>query len=202
MHTISTTQRRREILLVFAAVAVLVACGGTEETLDTAVAAGQLPAPATTTMDLSGLSDANILSVLALINGSEILAAQAAQQHATDSQVREFASDMIREHQSLQGSVDSVALSLNITPQSPPVADSMQAHMRAMRDSVDAIGKAEFDRAYMQSQLRAHEQALETLRQLATTADAAPLRATIDRAVQTVEAHLARARSMTAAAVR
>ena len=107
---------------------------------------------------------------------------------------------MIREHRSLQESVDSVALMLNVTPQSPPVADSMQARMQALRDSVSTIASTEFDRAYMQSQVQAHEQALEALRQLTTAADAAPLRATIDRAIEAVETHLTRARSITPAA--
>ena len=200
MQTISTARRSREILAACVAIAVLVACGGTDETLDTAVATGQLPTPSTASTDLSGLSDANMFSVLALINGSEIRAAQLAEQRATNLQIKEFATDMIREHRSLQESVDSVALMLNVTPQSPPVADSMQARMQALRDSVSTIASTEFDRAYMQSQVQAHEQALEALRQLTTAADAAPLRATIDRAIEAVETHLTRARSITPAA--
>ena len=57
--------------------------------------------------------------MLALINGGEILAAQSAGQRATNSQVNAFAPDMIREHRSLQESIDSLAL--NVTPQSPPL---------------------------------------------------------------------------------
>ena len=186
--------------IILVAFTTFVSCRGREESAGETDSAGLVTRPTADsgTVDLGALSDPNRYSVLALINGEEILAAQAAERKARSDDVKQFAQDMIRDHRAFQHAADSLALAKNVTPVSPPVVDSMQARMKSVRDSIGGLTGAEFDRAYMQSQVQAHQQALGAIRSLAGAAQDTTLRNLLERGSETVQDHLERARSISA----
>jgi putative membrane protein len=99
-------------------------------------------------------------------------------------------------HTTIQRDVDAVATSSNITPQPPPLADSLEKRMRAQRDSLMKLSGADFDRAYVASQIAAHREALDVLNRLASAAQNPQLRNTIQQAIPKVQSHLDRAQAL------
>jgi putative membrane protein len=142
------------------------------------------------------LSDAQIVSTVAVINGGEMLAAQTAERKASSSAVKAFARQMITDHKAMQGSVDALAKSKKITPQTSPSADSLRNAMKASRDSLARLSGAAFDRAYITSQVAAHQQALDVLGRLANSAQDPDLKKALQDATPKVQAHLDRARTI------
>jgi putative membrane protein len=170
------------------------AAGGSTSTAGAAAGAG-----ASSQADSSSgakLSDAQIVSTVAVINGGEMLAAQTAERKASSSAVKAFARQMITDHKTMQGSVDALAKSKKITPQTSPSADSLRNAMKTSRDSLARLSGAAFDRAYITSQVAAHQQALDVLGRLANSAQDPDLKKALQDATPKVQAHLDRARTI------
>lgn len=82
----------------------------------------------------------------------EVEAGKLAQQRATNPQVKEFASMMVKDHTAANEELRKLATSKNIT-----LPDSMgNDHMDHMRDLREKQG-AEFDREYMDKMVTAHD---------------------------------------------
>jgi putative membrane protein len=171
--------------------------GGAAGTTSTTGAAGGAGASAQADSSSGAkLSDAQIVSTVAVINGGEMLAAQTAARKASSSAVKAFARQMIADHKAMQGGVDALAKSKKITPQTSPSADSLRNAMKTSRDSLARLSGAAFDRAYITSQVAAHQQALDVLGRLANSAQNADLKKALQDATPKVQAHLDRARTI------
>lgn len=158
-----------------------------------------VPAPAIQTAAVAptdSVSDAQIISTVAVINGSEILAAKAAQKKAMSSDVKAFAKQMITDHTMMQGMVDSVAKASNLTPQSPPMADTLQNAMKMQLDSISMLKGKAFDQAYVAAQVAAHQKALDLLNRFATSAQNAGLKTVLQQGQTKVQSHLDMARTL------
>jgi putative membrane protein len=177
------------------------ATGG--DSLRSATASGPGGAPATSNGTNAGgntgaqsMSDAQIASTVGAINGGEIMAAQLARRKAASNEVKAFARMMITDHTAMQHTVDSLAKAKNITPQSPPTADSLQSSMKAQGDTLGRLTGRAFDRAYITSQVAGHQQALDMLNRFAGSAQDADMKAALQKAVPKVQQHLDRARTI------
>jgi len=142
------------------------------------------------------MSDANILSVIATINGAEIKDAQTAQQKASSKQVKDFAQQMITDHRAMQGNLDSLARAKNLTPEAGPTADSLQNATKAQADSLSKLSGKQFDQAYIAAQVTAHQQAVDMLTRMSSSAQDPDLKNAIQQAIPKVQSHLDRARSL------
>jgi putative membrane protein len=95
----------------------------------------------------------------------EIEASKLAQQKATNPQVKEFANMMVNDHTAASKEMSELATSKNIT-----LPDSMSSdHMDHVRDLRDKTG-ADFDKAYMDRMLSAHENDVERFEDVAEDA--------------------------------
>ncbi|MBD1398894.1 DUF4142 domain-containing protein [Pontibacter sp. JH31] len=96
----------------------------------------------------------------------EIEASKLAQQKATNPQVKEFANMMVNDHTAASKEMRELATSKNIT-----MPDSMSSdHMDHVRDLRDKTG-ADFDKAYLDRMLSAHENDVERFEDVAEDAD-------------------------------
>lgn len=178
--------------------ALVVGCsGGDDRTADTMSTAGAVDTSAGAVAN-SGMqmSDANILSVIATINGAEIKDAQTAQQKASSKQVKDFAQQMVTDHRAMQGNLDSLAKAKNLTPQAGPMADSLQNATNAQADSLSKLSGKQFDQAYISAQVTAHQQAVDMLTRMSSSAQDPDLKNAIQQAIPKVQSHLDRARSL------
>jgi putative membrane protein len=178
--------------------ALVVGCsGGDNRNGDTLNMAGAVDTSAGAVAN-SGMqmSDANILSVIATINGAEIKDAQTAQQKASSKQVKDFAQQMITDHRAMQGSLDSLAKAKNLSPETGPTADSLQSATSAQADSLSKLSGKQFDQAYISAQVTAHQQAVDMLTRMSSSAQDPDLKNAIQQAIPKVQSHLDRARSL------
>lgn len=154
---------------------------------DTASAAGEVG---------RSLSDENVLSLLALSNGAEIAAGKAAQEKASNSDVKDFAKMLVDDHTELQKKLDSFATDANLTPVSPPMADQMQAQNEQQMDSLQSMSGAAYDRAFINDMVKDHQMTLDNLHQWESTATNAQLRSIVSGAIPVIQKHLDRAQEL------
>lgn len=178
------------------------ACGGrdTNEADSLAMGAsgmGNSAAAATaSTMDFSQMSDANIASTVAVLNGGEILLSELADAKAQSAEVKQYGRDMVTQHRAMQATVDSLATAKNIEPQPIGVAETIQNQMNTERQRLEGMSGADFDRAFMQAQVTAHQQALDAHNAMVSAVQDPDMRATIQAAIPKVQEHLERARAL------
>ena len=182
--------------------AVAAACGGGDAASDTGMAdtmAAPTMGAGADTMGAggaaAGMDDNAIVGMMSGANAAEIGAGQVAAEKAQNADVRQFATMMVQDHQRMQGQVDSLVSTMNLG--SAPVPDSLTRHLEQVRTQLQGqAAGAEFDRAYMQSQVTDHQNTLNALRAAQPAAQNAQLRALIDAAIPAVEGHLERARTI------
>jgi putative membrane protein len=155
--------------------------------------AGTGPAGTTAT---GAMADPQILAQMSVANGAEIAAGQLAQPKARNQQVKDYARDMIAEHQAMQAQADSLVTRANITPQASQ-PDTLQRKLDEARTQLqNQAAGADFDRMYMDMQVRDHEGTLALLNASRGAAQNAELRTLIDNAIPKVQQHLDRARQI------
>lgn len=146
---------------------------------------------------MSAMSDANILSVISLANSNEIGAGKTAQEKATSASVKSYASDMVKDHTTMQSEADKIAKAINVTPEAPASADQMKAHASAEMDSLKAAAKGNaFDTQYINAQVNDHQMVLDHLQQFQSSAQNAQLKDLITKAIPKVQQHLDRAKQL------
>jgi len=194
-------QHQRTIgrLLAVTTLAVVAACGGGDAANDTGMADTSAPPTMGAGADAmpggAAMDDNAIIGMISGANAGEIAAGQIAAEKAQNADVRQFATTMVQDHQRMQGQVDSLVSSMNA--QNPPVPDSLTQHLEQVRTQLQGqAAGAEFDRAYMQSQVTDHQNTLNALRAAQPAAQNAGLRTLIDAAIPAVEGHLERARTI------
>lgn len=140
-------------------------------------------------------SDGQIVQLLITVNVADSMGGASASTRASNAQVREYARMMVQDHSAANRRLTELARRLNINP------DSAFADIRALREDTDEVSRdlasktgAEFDRAYIESEVNLHRRVLEALDQkLIPQADNAELKTLLQETRQTVQRHLDRA---------
>lgn len=120
-------------------------------------------------------------------------ASKLAQQKATNPQVKEYANMVVNDHTALNKEMRELATSKNIT-----MPDSMSNdHMDHVRELNDKTG-ADFDKAYMDRMVSAHEDDVERFEDVAEDADYedAEVKAFASKTVTKLRQHLERAKQI------
>jgi putative membrane protein len=123
----------------------------------------------------------------------EIQSGQLALQASQNPAVQNFANMIIRDHTNSTHMLLSAAASARITP--PPAA--ILPAQQAMLDQLRSAGTgSNFDVAFKQVQIKAHQSALALHQGYAQGGDVAALRATAAQIVPVVQGHLAQAQAL------
>jgi putative membrane protein len=138
------------------------------------------------------LSDEQIAMVTESVNSAEIEQARIAQAKSQNEQVRRFAAMMIEHHE--QARAQQAALNLGQAGSS--VSERLQRDARATLETLEAKQGADFDRAYLQAQVEAHQKALDALQeQLQPSAKSPELRSYLQELMPKVAQHLEQAKT-------
>jgi putative membrane protein len=123
----------------------------------------------------------------------EVQSGQAAQDRASNPLVKAFAANLVRDHtkssQELKKAVAESGHSIPTSAAAPPELQTATA-------SLAAAAPADFDRAFMQAQVKAHQQALALLQAYAQDGDVPSLKAFAAEAAGVVQHHLKDARQL------
>lgn len=95
-------------------------------------------------------------------NLAEVKGGQAAQQKAQNQQTKDFAQSLVQDHQQALDQLKKLADQKNVQ-----VSDQLDARHQRMIDQTASLSGAEFDKQFMNQQIRAHKRALSLYQQAA-----------------------------------
>ncbi|MEN0058155.1 MAG: DUF4142 domain-containing protein [Bdellovibrio sp.] len=144
------------------------------------------------------LSDADIGEIMKVVNDAEIDAAKAAKSRADHKEVQDFAKHMIDEHEKNIKEGKDVFKEANIKPRSNDTAKNMKEDAKRKLDDLKKQKKgAEFDRAYIGTQVSMHQQVLNELNQVYIPATRDPrVKAYLEKTRDHVQQHLSKAQEL------
>lgn len=123
----------------------------------------------------------------------EIAAARLAEKRSKNTDVKAFAAMMIHDHTQSTANLKA-AIKASGAAVTPPSA--LPADMQAKLDGLKAASDADFDKAYMQSQVQAHTDALPVMQAYAANGDTPQIKDFAAKTAPVVQAHLAKANSI------
>jgi len=114
-----------------------------------------------------------------------------AQQKSSSPMVRDFAAHMVMAHTQTTRDLKMAIRDAGMTPPPPPMLTDDQKHM--IHDLMHREG-GDFDRAYIDQQVHAHEQALQLMQDYAMNGHPGPIKDAANKTAPLVQQHLDMAR--------
>jgi len=187
---------KRQLLIVSAALAALsiAACNQKQDAktpadaaMPDANAAATVPTPA----DEAAAPD--FAMKMADSDIFEIAAAKLAASRAMNSEVKAFAADMIKDHTK---SSDDLKAAIGASGQAINLPTAVSADKQSKLDDLAEKKGADFDKAYMENQVDAHQAALDLLKRYAQDGDVEPLKAFATNTGAVVQQHYDHAKAL------
>jgi putative membrane protein len=141
-------------------------------------------------MDVSGLSDAQLAAVVQTLNQGEIQEAQLAMNRAMGADVKRFAHDMLFAHRDMQMKTTALLTKLQIKPSDNAVSNQLKSDTLSEIATLQTMHGKDFDRDYVDSQVRNHNQALELIDHMLPTVKSSELKAALMNDRAKIEGHL------------
>lgn len=142
------------------------------------------------------MSNSEILGVLDTINRSEIDAGLLAEAKATAPEVRSFASRMVSEHERMMEDFNELARGMDVRPQKPVLAFTLNNTHRDAMEELRGKSGSDFDKAYIEYQVKMHEQAINLVKNAANQVENFNLKQHLREARPDLQNHLALAESI------
>jgi putative membrane protein len=106
------------------------------------------------------LNDGQIVAVLSAVNSSEISSGTLALDRAVSPAVKDFAQSMVTVHNTAQSRQAALATSLNLMVEQSPLSIQIAEDAAGLMTQLSMASDAEFDVAYLRSQVEAHMKVL------------------------------------------
>ena len=162
------------------------ATSGTAGTPPAQVAAPATPVP-------PSLSDEQIAAITDAANSAEIAQAKLAESKSKNPEVKRFAAMMIKHH----GEAKNKQAKLKLQPADSSDSSALKADASSTLDALKKDTGKDFDKAYIDAQVDAHQKVLDTINQkLLPNVKNADLKAYLDEIKPRVEDHLKQAKDL------
>lgn len=142
------------------------------------------------------MSDANVLAVMNTIDRSEMESAQLAKQKAQSSAVRDYANHLIADHSATMDKNRQLSNRTNLRPDPPALASTMNSTHQETMEQLRKLSGSDFDRAYMEYQVKMHEEAVSLVEKTSASADNPQLKQQLSQVVHDLRDHLTKAKSI------
>lgn len=142
------------------------------------------------------MSNAAVIGTFNAVDLTEIDAARLAKEKASSPAVREFADRMLQEHTTMLQNRQQLANRLNIQPETPALATAMKSTHDETMEELRKKSGSDFDRAYLEYQVKMHEQAIKLAQETGESSDNARLKQHLVEARPGLQSHLAAAKSV------
>jgi len=123
----------------------------------------------------------------------EVDAANQAEQKANSQKIKDFAAEMVKDHSAANDKLAAIAQSKNITL---PTSASMG--QMAVKAKLDVLSGDTYDKSYIQSQIKAHQQAIALFKKEIATGEDPDAKAFATATLPTLRAHLKAIRAVAA----
>jgi putative membrane protein len=197
----------RSALLPAAALALLTFCSpGNDRQSDTGMAndgsggmssrdTAPSSAPAPAGMDTGGSTEATpaaILSQMNVANTMEIQLSRMASKQATSSAVKRVATQLVTDHSKNRQEVTALAKKLNVSLTPAAGGNVSASDSAAMPAELQGASGTEFDRAFIQHQIQAHQNNIQKIQsQMLPAVQEPQLKAYLQKTVKAMQGHLA-----------
>jgi putative membrane protein len=141
-------------------------------------------------MDVSSLNDAQVAAVMQALNTGEIQQAQLAQSKARSPEVKRFAQKMLAAHRDMMTADATLLSRIKITPSDNAISNQLKTDAQNDMSTLQEPTGRDFDRDYIDSQVRAHNRAIELVDRMAMNVQNSELRTNLQNARPKIEQHL------------
>lgn len=180
-------------LAVLAVAASLTSCGnnnGTGNATDSTTTSTTMATPMESGTDMNAnasnaMSDQDFVTRASAANAAEIAAHKAAETHAKSAEVKTHARHMLADHQKLADEMKSLASKKGWT-----LSDAAPPEKQQELDQMNQKSGADWDKAYVDSQLQAHQDAINLFEGASASVQDSDLKALIDKTLPTLRDHL------------
>lgn len=111
----------------------------------------------------AGPNDAQIAAIVVTANQVDIDAGDYAESHASASDVKAFAKQMVTDHTAVNKSATDLAGKLHLAPEDNPTAQSLKKGGEDNVAHLKTLSGAAFDRAYVDHEVAYHEAVIKAL---------------------------------------
>ena len=177
----------KRYLLIAASALALAACGQ-QATTETAESGSEQSAP----MQQAGMSAADFIQAVAASDAFEIQSSELAAQRAARQDVKDLAAQMVTAHRQTTQELTQLTSANNLPAPTPQLNAMQQTSLGNLRNQT---GQA-FDDAYLDAQVAAHENAVRTFEEYASSGEAGPLRDWAQRTLPNLRQHLEHAQGL------
>jgi putative membrane protein len=141
-------------------------------------------------VDVSTLNDAQLSAVVSTLNEGEIQEAALALGKASSPDVKRFAKDMASAHRDMQTKIDALLGRQQITPSDNAVSNQLKSDTQNEMSALQTMRGKDFDRDYIDAQVRNHNKALELLDRITPVVKNSELKGALANVRPKVESHL------------
>ncbi|RYZ06111.1 MAG: DUF4142 domain-containing protein [Myxococcales bacterium] len=143
------------------------------------------------------LSEDQIARVAELVNTAEVDQGKLAQSKAQSPRVKAFATKMVNHHSQAKAEQAKLVKQLNLTAAESPEAAALKSDGAQTLSTLKTTPAADFDRAYIDSQVTGHQKVLTTIdEQLLPSAKSERVVSALKLGREAVAAHLAEAKEI------
>ncbi len=136
-------------------------------------------------------SKAEITNTVMTINSGEITLAKLAQQKATNPEVKKYATQMLNDHTKNNDHMHALAKTEKVSPKETKDSMKLKNTSEQKAEQLKNLEGNEFNRAYMDSQVEMHKNALDKINnELIPNAQDKELRAMLDKTKVKIQEHL------------
>jgi putative membrane protein len=144
-------------------------------------------------------TDAELTGFLNAFSDTEIEVGQLGTSMATDAQVRNFARRTVTDYRALKIDVRGAAQRLNLTPSVPANDENLaEDHQAGMRDLRAKAKGQEFDKAFMEHEIRMHRKIIDEVQDALARTQTVEMRTLLEKARTTLQGHLTTAQELEA----
>lgn len=144
-----------------------------------------------------GLSDGQIARILVFVHDSEIEAARLAATKSTNANVKRYADTMVKHHSEWKAKDDQVFNQAQIAVADSTLLTDLQKKQSQVQRELGEKTRADFDKAYVKSEIEAHKDAIDLIdEKLLEAAQSPQLKAQIQSLKPTIEVHLKQAEDL------
>ena len=144
-------------------------------------------------------NDAQIAHIAYSAGAIDVAAGQQALAKTTNPAVKEFAQEMVRDHQAVNEQALALVKKLHVTPQDNPTSQALEKSADNEKAALEKLNGPAFDRAYVENEVAFHKAvngALETT--LIPDAQNAELKALLQTGLKLFRSHQAHAEHLAA----
>lgn len=147
--------------------------------------------------DTPELTDPEVASAAVAANQSDISFAKVALKRSSNSDIREFANTMVKDHSSVIKQAVALVTKLGVTPKENAVSKSLEDQAKSTVKKLESVSKKDFDKTYIDNEVAYHKAVISAVEEvLIPNSDNKQLKDLLQGVLPILKTHLKHAESV------